>query len=47
MNDGRQVFLRIAKPFQDAPHALEAEIDDLRMKRQQALQDGIADGHVL
>jgi hypothetical protein len=45
MNDGSEARLRIPKPLQDSPHAIELEIDDLGMKRKQALQDGIARRH--
>ena len=46
MNDRRQARLRIPKPLQDTPHAIELEIDDLGMKRQKTLQNGIASRHV-
>ena len=45
MDHRRQPILRIAQPSSSRSIAVEAEVDELGMKRRQALQDGVGAGH--
>ena len=42
MDHRRQLLLGVAEPFEQALHAAELEIDDLRMQLVQALQHDVA-----
>ena len=45
MNHRRQFLFRVIQPLQDALHAIQAEINDLRMQREKPRQNGITDSH--
>jgi hypothetical protein len=38
-------LFRVAEKLQDAPHAIKAKINDLRMQLEEPRQNGITDGH--
>ena len=45
VNDRRQIVFGVAKPLQYAVHAVQTEINDLGMQRQQPCENGVTDGH--
>ena len=45
VDDGRHTPLRVAEAVQDPPHAVERQIDPLRMQRQQPRHDGVDGRH--